>query len=163
MTPIPAGPYLPTSGLVVMSWLGGVDGLNPGMVATSLPRDRSVWADAGFVQVTILPSAAGVDSGDTRHAYVQIDAWAVRLEANGIDVSPKRPVARAMRLAELIMHGMEDDEQRARFGRPVTLPADYIPARVLAAYPMTEPSDIPDDPTGYARATFDFALDWARI
>lgn len=162
MSPIPAGPYLPSSGLVAVGWLGAVDGLTPAMVATSLPRDFSTWADLGFVQVTIIPSSAGVDSGDARHAYAQIDAWAATVDAAGA-LSVKKPIMKAFRLAELIMRGMEDDAQRTRFGKPVALPANYVPARVLSAWPLTEPSEIPDDPSGYARVTFDIVLDWARI
>ena len=163
MMALPVGPYLPTAPLVVVGWLSGVTGLNAGMVATTLPRDRAAWADEGFVQITMIPSTGPIASGDARIAYVQIDAWAVRLEANGVDVSSKRPVARAARLAELIIRGCEDDAQGSRFGRPVTLPANYLAARALSAWPLTEPTDVLDDPTGYARTTFDLALTWARL
>lgn len=162
MSPIPAGPYLPNGGLVLTSWLAGIDGLSSDIVATSLPRELASWADAGFVQATVIPSPAAVDSGQARTLFAQIDTWAVRLEASG-DVSPKRPVARAWRLAELILRGMEDDAQGSRFGKPVTMPANYLPARVLSAWPTTEPAEIPDDPSSYARITFDIALSWARI
>lgn len=161
MSPIPAGPYLPTGALVLVAWLGQrVPGLTDAMVATSLPREISTWADAGFVTATIIPSPAGVDSGDTRHVYAQIDAWAVSMTADG-SASSKPPVYKATRLAELVRRATDDDVQT--FGRPVTLPAAYLPARVLAAYAMTEPSPIPDDPSGYARVTLDLALEWARI
>jgi len=164
MSPIPAGPYLPTSALVVVAWLGQrVPGLAPGMVATKLPREISAWADAGFVQVTIVPMPAEVDV-PVRHALAQIDAWGVNLKADGSgDMKP--PGAKATRLAELIMRATEDDVQRAAggFGRPVDMPANYLAARVQAAYPSTEPSEVPDDPSGYGRVTFDLALDWARI
>jgi hypothetical protein len=163
VSPIPAGPYLPTGALVVVAWLGQcVDGLTSGMVATSLPRDLTTWAEAGFVQVTMMPSAAGVDSGDTRHAYAQIDAWGIATASDG-SVTSKPSVGKATRLAELIIRGCEDDAQRDHFGKPVTLPADYLPARVLVAYPVTEPSPVPDDPSGYGRVTFDLALEWARL
>lgn len=163
MSPIPAGPYLPTGALVVTAWLGQcVAGLAPSMVATALPRDLSTWADLGFVQVTILPSAGAVDSGDTRHAYAQIDAWGVATASDG-SVTSKPSALKATRLAELIVRACEDDAQRAYFGKPVTMPANYAPARVLVAYPATEPSLITDDPSGYGRVTFDLALEWARI
>lgn len=164
MSPTPAGPYLPTSALVAVAWLGQrVPGLTPAMVATKLPREISDWADAGFVQVTIIPAPAEVDV-PIRHAYAQIDAWGVNVKADGSgDMKPA--VAKATRLAELIMRATEDDVQRAAggFGRPVTMPANYLAARVQAAYPMTEPSEVPDDPSGFGRVTFDLALDWARI
>jgi hypothetical protein len=68
------------------------------MVASSLPRDFTTWADLGFVQYTVIPGLAPVDSGDGRLAMVQIDAWAVQV-SNGT-VSEKRPLGRAWRLGE---------------------------------------------------------------
>ena len=133
---------------------------SPAMVATSLPRDLSTWADEGFVQVTIVPGGVDVDSGATRSAIAQIDAWGVNVAADG-SAQGRPAVFKATRLAELIRRASEDDVQV--FGRPVEMPANYLPARVLAAYPLTDPSPIPDDPSGYGRVTFDFALEWARL
>lgn len=164
MSPIPAGPYLPTTALVAVAWLGQrVPGLTDAMVATKLPRELATWADAGFVQVTIIPGVAEVDI-PVRRGIAQIDAWGINLASDG-SAQPKPAVAKATRLAELIMRATEDDVQRAAggFGRPVTMPTNYLAARVQAAYPMTEPSPVPDDPSGYGRVTFDLALDWARI
>lgn len=157
---IPAGPYLPTTALVAVAWLGQrVPGLTDAMVATRLPRDLSTWADAGFVQATIVPGAAEVDI-PVRHGIVQVDAWAVNVAADG-SASAKPPINKAARLAELVYRATLDDVQV--FGRPVTMPTNYLAARVQAAYAITEPSEVPDDPSGYARVTFDLALDWARI
>lgn len=157
---IPAGPYLPTSALVAVAWLGQrVAGLVPAQVATRLPRDVTTWADAGFVQLTIIPGAAEVDI-PVRHAIVQVDAWGVNVASDG-SAGTKPAVNKATRLAELVYRATLDDVQL--FGRPVTMPVNYGAARVQAAYPMTEPSEVPDDPSGYARVTFDLALDWARI
>lgn len=163
MSALPAGPYLPNSSLVVAAWIGQrVPGIAPAQVATSLPRDLTTWASEGFVQVTIVPTPAEVDV-PIRHAYAQIDVWAVRLKPDG-SASAKPPVNLAWRLANLIARACEDDTQRiGGFGRPVTLPVDYVSARVQAAYLQTEPSEVPDDPSGYARVTFDLALDWARL
>lgn len=161
--PDPVGPYLPNSALVACAWLAQrVPGLVEAQVATRLPKDTSKWVDEGFAQVTIVPGSAEVDI-PVRHPVVQVDAWAVALKPDG-SVDPKPPMGKAWRLANLIYRAMEDDVQRlGGFGRPVTLPASYTAARVQAAYPMTEPAEVPDDPAGYARVTFDFALDWARI
>lgn len=160
MSPIPAGPYLPTTALVAVAWLGQrVPGLTDSMVATKLPRELAAWAEAGFVQATIIPGAAEVDV-PIRRGVVQIDAWGINLGSDGA-AQPKPAVNKATRLAELIMRATEDDVQS--FGRPVTMPANYVGARVQAAYPMTEPSPVPDDPSGFGRVTFDLALDWARL
>lgn len=163
MSAAPVGPYLPNSSLVVQAWLGQrVPGVVPAQVATRLPRTLTSWAAEGFAQVTIIPTPAEVDI-PIRHAFAQIDAWAVALSPDG-SVAPKPPVNLAWRLANLIVRATEDDTQRlGGFGRPVELPVDYVGARVQAAYLMTEPSEVPDDPAGYARVTFDLALDWARI
>lgn len=157
----PVGPYLPTAALVVVAWLGQrVPGFTPAMVATTLPRELSTWADAGFVQVTIIPGSVDSDSGATRSAVAQIDAWGINLAGDG-GAQARPAVFKATRLAELIRRATEDDVQT--FGRPVEMPTNYLPARVLAAYPMTDPTPVPDDPSGYGRVTFDFALDWARL
>lgn len=163
MSAAPVGPYLPNSSLVVQAWLGQrVPGIVAGQVSTRLPRELTAWAAEGFVQVTIIPTPAEVDI-PVRHAFAQIDAWAVALSPDG-SVAAKPPVNLAWRLANLIARATEDDTQRlGGFGRQVTLPVDYVPARVQAAYLMTEPSEVPDDPAGYARVTLDLALDWARI
>lgn len=161
MMPIPAGPYLPTTALVAVAWLGQrVPGIAAAQVATRLPRDLATWLDEGFVQVTIIPAAAEVDSGARRRGIAQIDAWGANAATDG-SATAKPAVMKATRLAELIMRGMEDAVQS--FGRPVTMPANYAAARVLSVYPMTEPSEVPDDPSGFGRVTFDLALDWARI
>lgn len=163
MSPIPAGPYLPTSALVAVAWIGQrVPGIVAGQVATRLPRDFATWVDEGFVQVTIIPAAAEVDV-PVRHAIAQIDAWGANVSTDGSSAA-KPAVMKATRLAELIVRATEDATQViGGFGRPVTMPANYAAARVLAAYPMTEPSEVPDDPSGFGRVTFDLALDWARI
>lgn len=150
---IPAGPYYPTNGLVAVAWLAQrVPGLTPGMVATSLPRDTATWADAGFVQVTPVTGTPDVDL-DVRHPIVQVDCWAMTPN------SAKPPKAKAARLSELIRVATHDG---ARYSQPVVMPEHYLGAIVLSAYMSTEPADVPDDPSGFARVTFDLALDWAR-
>lgn len=157
----PAGPYLPTAGLVAQAWLAQrVEGLTSSMVASQLPRDVTAWVDNGFVQVTVVPGAARVDSGEARGTLVQVDCWAVTVGTDG-SVAAKPPVNRALRLAELILRACDDDVQD--FGRPVNMPANYLPARVLAVYPSTDPSEVPGDPGGYARVTLDLRVDWARL
>ena len=152
--------YLPTAGLVAQAWLGQrVPGITPGMVAANLPRDLTTWAADGFVQVSIVPGAAPIDSGDRRTTLAQIDSWAVTVDSSG-GVAAKPPVGKATKNAELIMRATEDDVQA--FGQVVTLPAAYAPARVLAVYPQTEPSEVPGDPGGYARVTLDLRIDWVR-
>lgn len=148
----PAGPYRPTNALVAVAWLGQrVDGIAETQVATKLPRETASWAAEGFVQVTIVPGAPDIEL-PSRHPLVQVDCWAVSPD------STKPPVGKANRLAELILAATDNRVQR--FGRPVTLKAGYLPAIVNSVYPMTEPSEVPDDAGGFARVTFDLVLDW---
>lgn len=156
MSPAPAPPYYPTSGLVAVAWLGQrVPGVSPAGVATSLPRELT-WTEQGFVQATVVTGAPDVDV-QLRRPTVQVDCWATSATPGTV----KPPIAKAFRLAELIMHATANDVQA--FGGVVTLPAGYLPARVLSVYPITEPAEVADDPAGYARVTFDLALDWARV
>ncbi len=157
MPVVPSQPYPPTNDLVAVGWIiDNVSGISSDMVATSLPRDVSTWSTAGFVVVTTVTGVPDVDI-PVRHPLVQVDCYAVALDAN-FTPSKKPPIGPANRLAELIRNATEDGQN---YGKTVTLPAAYAAARVLAAYPQTEPSRVPD-PAGYARVTFDLAIDWAR-
>lgn len=145
---------IPTSALVAVAWIGQrVPEISAGMVATTLPRDPSSWAAAGFVQVTPITGTPDIDV-DTRHPLVQVDCWAMS------PTSTNPPVGKANVLAERIRTYAHSRD--AAFSSPVTLPHDYDDAIVLGAYALTEPTVVPDDPSGYARVTFDLALDWAR-
>lgn len=157
--PAPVGPYYPTNALVACAWLGQrVPGLTPDMVATRLPRDVATWADEGFVQASPVTGVPDVDI-PVRHPLVQLDFWAVTVDAGG-NVSTKQPIHKANRLAELVRVATESPS--ALYSRPVVMPANYSGAIVLSAYPVTEPYEVPDDPSGYARVTFDLAIDWTR-
>ena len=154
MSPVPPGPYYPTNALVAVAWLGQrVAGLEPGMVATRLPRDLSTWADLGFVQATVVTGTPDVDV-PIRRPLVQIDAWAH--SPDGV----KPPVNKAARLAELVRVATE--LPTAKYSTPVEMPANYAGAIVLSAYVVTEPYEVTDDPSGFARISLDLVLEWAR-
>lgn len=150
----PIGPYLPTSELVATAWLGQrVVGVTSSMVATALPKDPNAWADNGFVQVQAIPGArADVDLPQARRPIVQVDFWATT------PGSAKPPWNKAARLVELVRAAIEAQA----YGQPITLPPEYLGARVQAAYFLDEPSRVPDDPAGYARFTADLEVDWVR-
>ncbi len=149
----------PTSSLVAVAWLSQrVVGFTASMVATVLPRDVTAWGASGFVQVTPVAGTPDIDTG-ARRPILQLDFWTVTLDAGG-NVSDKPPRGRAAELGELFVSATQNASQT--FGRPVTLPAGYGTARVLACYPVTELVEVPDDPAGFARFTIDAALDWAR-
>ena len=132
MSPVPAGPYYPTSPLVAVAWLGQrVAGLAPGMVATRLPRDLSTWADLGFVQATVVTGTPDVDV-PIRRPLVQVDAWAH--SPDGV----KPPVNKAARLAELVRVATEDG---AQYGKPVAMPAKSVrPSAMRTLFMLRIPS-----------------------
>lgn len=158
MNAVPLGPYAPTPALVAVAWLGQrVPGVTEAMVATSLPSDVSKWAAEGFVQVNAGGGPAEVDLPQVRHSLVMVDFWAATVDAGG-NVSAKPAWNKANRLAELVRGATEIQA----YGQAVTLPAGYLGARVQAAYFLTEPEQINDDPSGYAHFSVDMMMDWVR-
>lgn len=156
------GPFYPTNDLVAVAWLGQrVPGIVDGQVATSLPGFRQdgtlPWADEGFVQVSIIGGIPDIDL-PVRHPIVQLDFWAATVTASG-GVSAKPAWNKANRLVELVRVATEEGQ---RYGGPVDMPADYLGARVQAAYLITEPLRMEGDPSGYAHFSADLALDWVR-
>lgn len=155
----PTGPFLPTNELVAVAWLSQrVPGLDAAQVATTLPRDTEAWALGGFVQVQAIPG--GVPSVDipVRHPVFQVDCWATSSTTKSS--SSKLPWNLANYLAEIIRDATESDD--ARYGAPVTLRDGYLGARVQAAYLVSEPQRVLNDPSGFARFTLDLAIDWVR-
>lgn len=151
--------FPPTNAIVAVAWLSQrVPEFTAAMVATRLPREVADWAEKGFVQVTPIMGAPNVDV-PIRRPLVQVDLWAVALDAAG-NVTNKPPVKKAAILAERVRIATEEG---ALYGQTVTTPAAYEDAIVLSAYPLSEPAEVPDDPSGYARFTLDLALDWARV
>lgn len=153
--------FRPTAPLVAVAWLSQrVPGVSAGQVATRLPRDTAAWAAAGFVQATVIPSVAPIESGDGRLTVVQVDCWVAKLAADG-SVQSKPPIKAAAVLAENVLAATDGAVQD--FGKVITLPEGYNPARVLSVYPMTEPSEVPDDPSGFGRVTLDLAIKWSPL
>lgn len=150
----PVGPYPPTNGLVVMAWLGSrAPGISAGQVGGALPDDRTKWVDQGFIQVTEIPGArADIDLPQARKPIVQLDFWACAIG------SARPPWNKAARLAELVRSAVEVQ----LYGKPVTMPPNYLGARVQSVYLLDEPSVVRNDPNGYARLTADLAVDWVR-
>ena len=149
--PLPPGPYLPTSDLVAVAWLKSIGTLPAAGVATTLPSNAAAWADEGFVQAQTVTGIADVDLPQWRRPLVQVDLWANAPDSNN------PPWNKAARLVELVRQGTEGPT-----GRVVTLPGDYLDARVLSVYLESEPRRVEDDPAGYARFTLDLHVDWVR-
>lgn len=161
MSPAPAGPYPPNSELVAVAWLKGVTGLNDDLIGPALPKDITKWRDEGFLQVTAIPGGRTPDPDiPRRQPVVQLDGWGVAGDpaAAGAESTLKPAFARAFRLIELVRLGTE--AQDGRYLKIVELPDGYADARVQAAYLITDPSRVDDDPSGYGRVTADLAIDW---
>lgn len=155
----------PNSELVALAWLGQIDGITPGMVGTTLPRDVMTWTANGFAQVATL--------GGSPHAYLpvaspvlEVNCWAVTASQSApsapVNVSNKPPWGRAQRLVETIRAGLYaltlDGYGR---GRWLTMPVPgYAHASVQSAVMLTEARRIPDDQGSYARYSFDLQLTW---
>lgn len=156
------GPYFPTNELVAVAWLSQrVNGIVAGQVATTLPsfKDGTLsWAAEGFVQVQAIPGGVPDVELPIRHPVLQVDFWAANVDSSG-SVTGKPPWNKANRLAELVREATLEQQ----YGQPVTLPADYLGARVLAAILISEPMRMEGDPSGYARFSADLALDWVRL
>jgi hypothetical protein len=133
----------PNTELVSVSWLRSIPGIDN--VGTTLPKDIS----EGFVQVTVVGGTPDKDLPMAR-PVIQIDTWAGKANSN------KPPWGHANSLAELIrMATFAPDVSRL-----LTMGVGgYEKARVLSAYPVTEPRRIPDE-GGYARYQFDLQIHW---
>lgn len=138
--------------LVAITWLGGVSGLASNMVAAVLPKDNTSWAATGFVTVRTSGGSPGIHV-PLRNPVVTLDFWGVR------PGSAKPPWFQANALAELVDVGC----RAANAARPVTLPANYAPARVLTAYLLQEPRRAYGDQGDYAHYIADLQLHWVDL
>jgi hypothetical protein len=142
----------PNTDLVAQAWIGQrVPGIVAAQVAGSLPAVEA-WVAEGFVTVTTVPGSQPNIDVPIRRGIVQVDTWG----ALGVQTA-KPSWGKALRLIELIRLATENQEH----GTEVTLPAEYTGARVHSVYPLSEPSRLTGDPSGYAHATFDLAIDWS--
>ena len=151
----PILPLLATSELVAMAWIGSIEGLSAGMVATQLP-DVSQWAATGFITVAVVGGSPNIYL-PVKKPVLQVDCWAVKPE------SVKPLWWRANLLAETIRYATL---QRKGFNRILALTSGagtYPAAVVQSAYLATEPRRIYSDPGAYARYQMDLALTWVTV
>lgn len=143
----------PTSELVAVAWLKTLSGLTAGNIATTLPKDVTSWATAGFVQVTAVGGSPN-RYVPVANPVVSVDCWATAAQA----ANP--PWYKANQLAEIIRTAT-----LAHTAFPVLVdpPGTYNPARVHTAFLITEPRRVTNDPAGYARFTCDLQLAWVEV
>lgn len=143
----------PNSELVAIYWLRTCPDLDPTKVNTTLPRDVTVWADTGFVQVANAVGGEPDRYAPLRHPVVQVDCWAVRPD------SGRPPWGHAGALSEAIL-----DYTYSRSSiRVVDMPSDYVSARVLCVSAISEPRRGIADVANYAHYTIDLELNWAPV
>lgn len=147
-------PYPPTVARVGVGYLRALAPSIADSIATSLPAvDR--WPAGLFVTVNDLPGGAPeIDLPQLRHAYVTLDVYAAFPDND----NPQW--GRAAIGAELLRGALDSAQP---YGRPLDLGPDYRAARVQAAYAISEPRKVEDDPSAFARYTFDAQIDWAAL
>ncbi len=143
-------PYPPNVELLAVAWLKSLDGIPANGVATTLPADPATWAGEGFVQVTTVGGSPAVHT-PLRRPVVQLDTW-----ANNPD-SLKPPWGKASALMETVIWGCY---QLSTQQRTFVLPHGFGNARLLTAWPVTEPRRVPADESGFARYSCDLTMVW---
>lgn len=150
--------FLPQNELVAQAWLRDIEGVPDNAVGATLPADNSTWAASGFVQYMVVGGSPGVYL-PVSNPVMQIDCWATN--AGG---SSKPPWGKANYLASLIKNaGYGGVNSPSAPAREVVLPAEYLNARVMAAYALTEPRRLPNDEARYARYQFDMQFRWVVV
>lgn len=150
-------PHRPNLELVALSVTAGFAGLTADMVATALPKNADAWAEEGFVVVSAIPAGQAQIDLPQDDGVVQFDLYATAGKKGGT----LAPWAKCWRLVELCRAGF--DAEVFPYGKAVTLPDDYAPARVLSGYMLTEPERVPNDPSAFAHLTFDAAIHWTAV
>jgi hypothetical protein len=149
-------PFRPNADLVGVAWVGGISGVSPAQVATTLPEDNSSWSASGFVELTVVGGSPSLDT-QVRHTVFQVDAWASNPN------SSKPPWGKAFTLAELVVAGAYGPSNPLSASRTLVMPAAYSGARVMSAQVLSEPRRIEDDESSYARVQFDLQLNWVGV
>lgn len=156
MNALPAGPFYPTNVLVTVAWLSQrvPEFVGKNMVGPSLPARDEDWVNGGFI--TASDDRGGISLVDipVRRPLMRVDVWASTPSSN------VPPLKLAAYYAECIRNATESTA--ALYDRPVTLPNNYLAARVQAAFVVGELRSVKDDPSGYARVTMDLEVDWVR-
>ncbi|GAA1281522.1 hypothetical protein [Saccharothrix xinjiangensis] len=143
--------------LVAVAWLGGVPGLSPDIVGTTLPSEHSTWTATGFV--TVRPTGGTSDQYvPLRSPVVTCEFWAVRPNSN------RPPKHRANLLGEHVWAAVvpKGATERAAIKRRVELPHGYPPALVHSVHPMSELRPAYGEQGGLAHYLLDLRFHWTE-
>lgn len=139
--------WSPTDELVAVAYLPRVTELDESIIATTLPEANAGWAESGFV--TLFGSGGNPVPGLPQDApVVTVDCWAV-----------KGKWALAFNLARTITRAFDGRVDST----PFTVKANYREARVLDGRVLTTPRRVRNDPSLFARVTFDLLLNWVEV
>lgn len=148
-------PLLPTNEIVAVAWLRTLPGVPADKVNTTLP-DSKVWADTGFVQVTLISGAPDMYVPQ-RQPVLQIGCWAVNPD------SQKPPWGKANNLAERIVTVCQPHRQREVFRPRLVTPPQFADVRVQTGHALTEPRRMVPDDARMALYQFDLQLYWVPL
>lgn len=141
--------FLPHGELVAQAWLRQLQGVPSNGVSTTLPKDNSTWAASGFVVIEVV--------GGTPDLYNPISNPVVSIKCYACSLNSSQPNwGKANQLAEIIKlngYGTVDSVNNAQ--RVVGLAPQYQNARVLLAYPVSEPRRMPGDEARFALYQFE--------
>lgn len=149
--------YTPTSELVAVAWLKGLDALH-GFVATEVPgraEDGTYsWSQYGFVEVSSVGGSPDLYL-PVQEPVLSLDYWAVNPD------SLRPPWGKANQLHQVVRAGTLDAEDTPRL--LTTMPGAYNYAKVTAAWLLTDARRVKADEAGWAHYTADLQLRWKEI
>lgn len=146
------------SELVATAWLLSFADIPAGKVGTSLPQDKSTWADTGFIQLAVVGGASAVENS-YRRPVISATCWATN-RPSAQSQRQYTPWGKANDLAEAIVAACYEAN-----GRSVTLaPAGAPRANVTQAWLLGEPRRLPvGDGSPVARYEVQFQLAWVEL
>lgn len=149
--------HRPNAHLVAVAWVRGIGTIDPTKVASTRPKNRSLWADYGFIQVGPVVGGSPDLHVPQRISVVEVSCWAINLN------SSKPPWGKANQLAELVLNHPYSDP--AGGGRDVSalLPTGYDGARVQCVYPNSEPREFEGDTASAALYKFELTINWTAL
>ena len=144
----------PNAEQVAKAWLlAAVDGLSNN-VSTALPDVP--WPNDEFIQIMKVGGSPEIDVPLLK-PVISVNCWAVKQN------SRRPPWGQANELAMRVLKAAY--EQAFRFAPDtavkLTMPTNFVAARVCSVYPLSEPNRLPSDPSQFAAYTLDLQFVWA--
>lgn len=142
----------PNANLVVEALVGRVFGTTD-HVASSLPSFDK-WVESGFVTYENLSGVPGLHL-PTRNPVFRLSFWATTSRPG----TTAPPWAKAFDLAGQVETALQAPIVSGVFATR----ANYADHYLITAYPTTEPAEVKNDPSGYARVDMSVLIKWAEV